>query len=740
MSKQKNFILAISGVAGAGKDSILSCLKNYPDQFVFSTSYSDRPARPGEKSGDSYNLISAEEFSESIRCGEFLEWEATRSESRYGIKRRDFEDLLKSGKIVVMQIDVKGMVKLKKSFDLVSIFLTPPSLEEAIRRLNARGTDSPESLKIRIDRYNLEMGYKDKYDYVLINDDLVRAQNELLEIIKKESQKRKKRRNIFKYVFLPFLFLALAGSAYASQKVELNSIPFVKNFLPIKTTEIITTAQTSSVPTPISATAQPEIKKEDPPVIVASPPREVKKAIEKEPPKTEVSKSEAIVEATKTNSDGSITTVVSTSGEASSTDVDKVAASANVTINSISDIPFVDETGDHADLGQILKDYLNTALKWHGEINSLKSITLKDAGATGWNGQYLGSYTLASDGKDIVAESGVIILNSYYYKDSEIFNDYMKLTFSHEYAHHYTLYHKWVDWDLPIATRLPDSYYSARSLSKTSTAVDYSLGWQNCESEIIAEDYSYFYSGYGVNAMSGAYGYPNQSVSSWLDKMGSPELISTNSVNNPPILTITAPIAVTTISGTANFSADATDDGGIKKVSFYINGVLLVDDTAAPYFFRLNTLNYPNGIYTLKAIASDGLLVTEQSRTISIDNQTNDTEKPVLTILSPDSNPYTITMSKLTLHVQASDNDQVAKLELYYNDSLEGTWNTNDLSLKITLSSPGTYDLKFKVYDRAGNTTEKTLSVIRAADNSKNATSHTPAATEPLQTPPDETP
>ncbi len=707
MAKQKNFILAISGVAGAGKDSILNFLKGHPENFVFSLSYTDRPPRPGEKSGDSYNLISKEEFSESIDRGEFLEWEATRNESRYGIKRRDFEELLASGKIIVLQIDVKGMVKLRKKYDLVSIFLTPPSLEEAIHRLRARGTDSAESIQLRVDRYNLEIGYEHKYNYIVVNDILERAETELLAIIRKEEIKRQREKTFFKFLLLPLLFLFLAGTAYATQKFDFKNLPYINQFFPTETAEVKPSGEVATPTQAVPAAIET-------PTIVAPPPKAVTNTIKKAPPKTAVAKSSTPVEGTKTNTDGSTTTTVSTSGGASSADLAKATASAGVVISSISDILFTDQTGSHADLGQILKDYLSSTLEHRDEVTSLKSITLEDAGATGWNGQYLGSYTVGADGRDITSATGNIILNSYYYKDSPIFNDYMKLIFSHEYGHHYTLYHKWVDWDLSATVRLPDSYYSTRPLAKATTAVDYSLGWLNCESEIIAEDYSYIYSGYGVDAMSSIYGYPNAAIKSWLEKIGSADLLSSGSTNNPPIITITAPAASSTLSGAADFTADATDDGGVRKVSFFIDSNLLAEDSSAPYAVSLETTGYINGAHTLKVIASDGILTSEQLIPISIQNQTSDLEKPLLFILSPASNPNTIYENNLVIHVQATDNDKISKIEMYYNDALEGSWDTSDLSLRITLSTPGTYDLKFKAYDRAGNIVETTLTIIRA--------------------------
>jgi hypothetical protein len=210
----------------------------------------------------------------------------------------------------------------------------------------------------------------------------------------------------------------------------------------------------------------------------------------------------------------------------------------------------------------------------------MKKITIRDAGATGWAGQYLGGYTVSPDGKDITTASGSIILNTYYYKDSPIFDDYMKLVLSHEYGHHYTLYHKWVDWDLTISDRFPDSYYTVRPLTKTTTATDYSLGWENCEAEIIAEDYSYFYSGYGWHGMKDTYGYPSSATKTWLAIVGDPSLKNADLAPvadaQSPTVSITSPTSnpYTMTSDLVNIKVTTTDNVIVKRIEVYIDDEL----------------------------------------------------------------------------------------------------------------------------------------------------------------------
>jgi len=327
-----------------------------------------------------------------------------------------------------------------------------------------------------------------------------------------------------------------------------------------------------------------------------------KSAIKQNPPKTGGG---GLSSSTRTNPDGSQTTSVIIGGSGDTETPGPCGGS------SPQNICFVDETGQNGALESILKNYLAT-LRYSNELSSLYEVAIVNAGASGWTGYWAGGYTMAPSG-DITSAYGYIVLNTYYYQGSPYYNDYMKLTFSHEYGHHYTLYHKWVDMNLPIGVRLPDEYYNIRPLSKANTATDYSLGWSNCELEIIAEDYSYFYSGYGYHAMAGSRGYPSGATLTWINNMASFS-------DNPPIVSITAPVNGATIAGIVTFSASAGDDLGVTKVSFYINDVLLFEDVGAPYETSLNTSDYVNGSYTLKAVAYDMSHNTPATISVNISN------------------------------------------------------------------------------------------------------------------------
>lgn len=708
----KPFILIISGVAGSGKDSLIEALWKHPDLFEVAVSYTDRPMRPGEIDGKNYHYISKSDFDAGIKKREFIEWETVRGEYRYGRKKADLQRALKSGKTVAMSVDVLGFAKFKKMYDTASVFIIPPSSEEAMARLKKRGNDTPEGLKDRMDRYTLELSYKDQYDHIIVNDDLETARKELLKIARDSQEKRQQKQSNRKLLFSLLLTLFIAGSAlaYNYSVLQKQSRNIAVAFPPGLTDEKPDSKPNQTTPAPVAVTPSP------------LPSAEAKKKVAATPPKKPTA--EKIATATATNTDGSTTTTVSTGGTISQSDLATLNSQA-ITANSPLAIAYTDNTGKYSALGDVLKNYLNSTLKWRGEISAMKGILVENAGASGWNGQYLGSYTTSGD--KITSASGSIIINSYYIETQYCVGannfagcptEYAKLFLSHEYGHHYTLYHKWIDWNLPSGARFPDSYYNTRPLSKTGTATDYSLGWSNCEVEIIAEDYSYLYSGYGLQAMHTTYGYPSAATKTWLDNIGAqsevPQTV-TPPVNLTPTVTITAPADSATVSGDVNFTADAGDDSGVLSVSFYVGNKLISTDTSIPYAATIPTAGYDNGSYVLKAIASDGTLTAEKTISVIFSNAIVDTISPTISMTAPTENPYTLIDDNVEVSLTASDNVAVDKIELYFNDTFQQSWKTGSLNLLISFKSlsAGTYTLKFKTYDTSGNSAETILTVVK---------------------------
>lgn len=615
MNKKAPFIIVISGVGGAGKNSVMEVFQKYPEKFVNFVSYTDRPIREGDIPGETYHFITQAEFSEGIEKGEFIEWEQTRGQYRYGRKKADLNKFLESGQVPFMQIDVLGMQKFKKIYNLLTFFIMPPSVEAAKARLEKRGSDSKEAIAHRFERYDLELSHKDKYDHIIINDQLENAQKEILEIIDRETKKFEKKSRLTEIIrnscVILLLFSIIAFGFFQSYKSEKTSISKRLTTLKVEPPKDETNIAVQAPP--------PEIKKEPPVVVtpvVKPPSKEVKKKIAASPPKY-TPPAQSVVGETKTNNDGSTTTSVSTGAGSNSADLQKIAQS-DAKASTPLDIPYNDETSRFADLKPVLLNYMNSVLKWKNEIGQLKELAIRDAGASGWLGVYEGNYVRSADGSSITG-SGMIVINIYYIEKEYCVGDrdfdgcegeYAKYILAHEYGHHYTIYHKLVDWGLLPNERFPDSYYTARPLSKTATATDYSLGWQNCEAEVIAEDYSYFYSGYGLHRMSSIFGNPAVSIKNWLDNIGSPA----------PTLTIVAPENSASISGTVTFKIEAASTLGLDKVSFYIGDNLISAADNKSLEITIDTTAYANGTYILRAVVDNGMLSTTREVTVTINN------------------------------------------------------------------------------------------------------------------------
>ncbi|VAX26115.1 Guanylate kinase [hydrothermal vent metagenome] len=179
-------IVIFSAPSGSGKTTIVrGALKKFPE-LVFSISATTREKRGVEKDGVDYFFITEDEFKKKIEQNEFVEWESFYG-YYYGTLKSFINSKMENGKSVVLEVDVKGALKIKKEYpDAVAIFISPPSIEELKRRLRDRKTESDEDLQKRIERAEMEIGYQKYFDYVVVNDDLERAKKEVYEILNKE--------------------------------------------------------------------------------------------------------------------------------------------------------------------------------------------------------------------------------------------------------------------------------------------------------------------------------------------------------------------------------------------------------------------------------------------------------------------------------------------------------------------------------------------------------------------------
>ena len=178
----KHILMAVSGPAGVGKGTIVKTLISRRDDVVESVSCTTRAPRAGEIDGKHYFFLSKEEFLRRIEEKDFLEYDEHFG-NYYGTPRSFVEETLKT-KSVILEIDVVGALNVKEKFpQLVLVMIAPPSVEELKRRLIGRGSESEESLKIRLARLEYELAQKDKYDHFIVNDDLETAIAEVEKIL-----------------------------------------------------------------------------------------------------------------------------------------------------------------------------------------------------------------------------------------------------------------------------------------------------------------------------------------------------------------------------------------------------------------------------------------------------------------------------------------------------------------------------------------------------------------------------
>ena len=183
----KGKLIIFSAPSGTGKSTIINWLmQNHKElNMAFSISCTSRAPRGTEQNGVEYFFLTPEEFKKRIKADEFLEYEEVYTDHFYGTLKSQVEKQCDAGQNVVFDVDVKGGCNIKKHYGskAISIFIMPPSIEELRRRLESRATDAPEVIDQRIARAEFEIGFADKFDKVVVNDNLDKAKNEVLEII-----------------------------------------------------------------------------------------------------------------------------------------------------------------------------------------------------------------------------------------------------------------------------------------------------------------------------------------------------------------------------------------------------------------------------------------------------------------------------------------------------------------------------------------------------------------------------
>jgi len=178
-------LIIFSAPSGSGKTTIYKKLIAKGLPLEFSVSACSRPMRKGEIDGQDYYFLSVETFKKKIANDEFLEWEEVYAGSFYGTLKSELTRIWQDGKHVLFDLDVLGGVNIKKIFKekALAIFIQPPSIEELENRLVNRSTETPETLKKRLDRAKMELSYAPEFDVCIINDNLDKAVEKAEKVI-----------------------------------------------------------------------------------------------------------------------------------------------------------------------------------------------------------------------------------------------------------------------------------------------------------------------------------------------------------------------------------------------------------------------------------------------------------------------------------------------------------------------------------------------------------------------------
>lgn len=196
---KRGMLIVISGPSGVGKGTVRKALFDIPNhELVYSVSMTTRKPRPGEVDGVDYYFVSREEFERRIKENKFLEWSEFVGHY-YGTPKDIVEEKIEEGQEVVLEIEVNGALQIRREIkDAVFIFIVPPGKQALYDRLLNRGTESEEIIKERMEKAEKEFLLAHKYDYIVVNDDVINAADRIMAIIRAEHAKTQ--RSIHNYL------------------------------------------------------------------------------------------------------------------------------------------------------------------------------------------------------------------------------------------------------------------------------------------------------------------------------------------------------------------------------------------------------------------------------------------------------------------------------------------------------------------------------------------------------------
>lgn len=176
-------VVVLSGPTAVGKGTVMARLRELHPEAYVSISATTRSARPGERDGVHYWFVSDAEFDKLIASGGLLEWAEVHGAARYGTPREPVDRAVAAGRTVILEIDLQGARQVKENCpEACFVFLAPPSPQELVRRLQGRGTETPEQQARRLETAATEMAARDEFDVVLVNDDVGQTVDKLVEL------------------------------------------------------------------------------------------------------------------------------------------------------------------------------------------------------------------------------------------------------------------------------------------------------------------------------------------------------------------------------------------------------------------------------------------------------------------------------------------------------------------------------------------------------------------------------
>lgn len=198
--ENKGILFVVSAPAGCGKDTILNEFFKRNKTAGYAVSATTRAPREGEVNGVHYHFLTVEDFKSKIGAGEVLEY-TEYCGNYYGTLKKSVDDLINSGKDAVLKIEVEGAMNIRKKFpDACLIFILPPSFEVLENRLRGRATETEEKIRERTNQAKTELKFAENYDYVIVNDDLNEAVEDMLSVFRAEKLRKQRCEEVIKNI------------------------------------------------------------------------------------------------------------------------------------------------------------------------------------------------------------------------------------------------------------------------------------------------------------------------------------------------------------------------------------------------------------------------------------------------------------------------------------------------------------------------------------------------------------